>query len=122
MPAKAASSTPQRFGSVLNACDYWVPAFAGTTVCFALKSVNYISQVDAGRQMTHRPASFAQGDYLSGEIGIVTSPVMNFVGPAADGMMSKSKISVGSHSVAQAFGISTTPEMWPWHGAVPRIE
>jgi len=39
-----------------------------------------------------------------------------------DGMMSKSKISVGSHSVAQAFGTSTTPEIWPWQGAVPRIE
>ncbi len=62
------------------------------------------------------------GNYLSGDNGICTSPVMNLVGPAADGMMSKSKISVGSHSVAQAFGISTTPEMWPWHGAVPRIE
>jgi hypothetical protein len=37
-------------------------------------------------------------------------------------MMSKSKISVGSHSVAQAFGTSTTPLMCPCTGAVPRIE
>ena len=57
-----------------------------------------------------------------GEIGIWMSPVMCLIGPADDGMMSKSKISVGSHSVAQALGMSTTPEMWPWHGAVPRIE
>jgi hypothetical protein len=36
---------------------------------------------------------------------------MNLVGPSAPGMMSKSKISVGSQSVAQAFGMSTTPLM-----------
>ncbi|GJE73014.1 hypothetical protein CHKEEEPN_4576 [Methylorubrum podarium] len=36
--------------------------------------------------------------------------------------MSKSKMPVGIQSVAQAFGLSTTPEMWPWTGAVPRIE
>ena len=37
--------------------------------------------------------------------------------------MSKSKISVGSHSVAQAFGMSTMPLMWPWHrrGAEDRV-
>ena len=69
-----------------------------------------------------RPASFSRRDHLSGEIGIWMSPVMCLIGPADDGMMSKSKISVGSHSVAQALGTSTTPEMWPWHGAVPRIE
>ena len=61
-------------------------------------------------------------DYLSCDSGIWMSPLMCLIGPADDGMMSKSKISVGSHSVAQAFGTSTTPEMWPWHGAVPRIE
>ena len=61
-------------------------------------------------------------DHLSGESGIWMSPLMCLIGPADDGMMSKSKISVGSHSVAQALGTSTTPEMWPWHGAVPRIE
>ena len=32
---------------------------------------------------------------LSGDSGMSTPPVMNFVGPAAFGMMSKSKISVG---------------------------
>src|SRR5450432_317094 len=69
-----------------------------------------------------RPASVAQGIYLSCESGIWMSPLMCFTGPADDGMMSKSKISVGNHSVAHAFGTSTTPEMWPWHGAVPRIE
>ena len=77
---------------------------------------------DAGRQIRSRPASFSRRDYLSWESGIWMSPVMCLIGPADDGMMSKSKISVGSHSVAQAFGTSTTPEMWPWHGAVPRIE
>jgi len=61
-------------------------------------------------------------DYLSCESGIWMSPLICLIGPADDGMMSKSKISVGSHSVAQALGTSTTPEMWPWHGAVPRIE
>jgi len=49
-------------------------------------------------------------------------PSMNFVGPLAFGLMSKSKICVGSQSVAQAFGTSTTPLMWPCTGAVPRIE
>ena len=34
-------------------------------------------------------------------------------GPAAFGRISKSKISVGMASVQQAFGMSTTPEMWP---------
>ena len=34
----------------------------------------------------------------------------------------QSKISVGSHSVAQALGMSTTPLIWPCTGAVPRIE
>src|SRR3984957_14083127 len=61
-------------------------------------------------------------DYLSCESGIWMSPLMCLIGPADDGMMSKSKISVGNHSVAQALGTSTTPEIWPWHGAVPRIE
>src|SRR5437764_6328764 len=51
--------------------------------------------------------------YLSGDIGISTPGMTCLVGPAALGMTSKSKISVGSHSVAQAFGISTTPEMCP---------
>ena len=50
------------------------------------------------------------------------SPLMCLIGPAELGIMSKSKISVGSHSVAQALGTSTTPEMWPCTGAVPRIE
>ena len=50
-------------------------------------------------------------NYLSGEIGIWISPLMCLIGPAADGITSKSKISVGSQSVAQALGTSTTPEM-----------
>ena len=77
--------------------------------------------MDAGRQIRTVPHP-SRRDHLSGEIGIWMSPVMCLIGPADDGMMSKSKISVGSHSVAQALGTSTTPEMWPWHGAVPRIE
>jgi len=69
------------------------------------------------------PHPVARGEaYLSGEIGIWISPLICLIGPADDGITSKSKISVGSHSVAQAFGTSTTPEIWPWHGAVPRIE
>ncbi len=47
---------------------------------------------------------------------------MNLTGPAAEGRMSKSKISVGTQTVAQEFGMSTTPEKWPWTGAHPRIE
>ncbi|MNI89852.1 hypothetical protein D3C73_1473090 [compost metagenome] len=42
--------------------------------------------------------------------------------PSALGWMSMSKISVGSHKVAQALGMSTTPLMWPCTGAVPNIE
>jgi hypothetical protein len=30
-PRKREPSTPQRFGSIANACVYWIPAFAGTT-------------------------------------------------------------------------------------------
>lgn len=44
-----------------------------------------------------------------------------FTGPAALGRTSKSKICVGNQSVAQAFGMSTTPLMWPCTGAVPRM-
>lgn len=61
-------------------------------------------------------------NYLSGDSGISIPPLMCLIGPTDDGMMSKSKISVGSHSVAQAFGTSTTPEMCPCTGAVPRME
>ena len=85
-------------------------------------SVHIIATADAGRQIRTVPHPVAQGCYLSCESGIWMSPLMCLIGPADDGMMSKSKISVGSHSVAQALGTSTTPEMWPWHGAVPRIE
>ena len=60
--------------------------------------------------------------YLSGDSGRSKPPLMCLIGPAALGMMSKSKISVGRYKVAQALGISTTPEMWPCTGAVPRIE
>ena len=49
--------------------------------------------------------------FKSGDNGIETSPEMAFTGPEAFGMMSKSKISVGSQSVAKAFGMSTTPDM-----------
>lgn len=51
--------------------------------------------------------------HLSGDIGISTALITCLVGPAAHGMTSKSKMSVGSHKVAHAFGMSTTPEMWP---------
>jgi hypothetical protein len=54
--------------------------------------------------------------YVSGDIGISTPGFTCLIGPAALGITSKSKMSVGSHRVAQAFGMSTTPEMWPWHG------
>lgn len=47
----------------------------------------------------------------SGDSGMSTPFVTDAVGPFADGLMSKSKIAVGSHSVAQAFGMSTTPLM-----------
>ena len=76
---------------------------------------------NAERQIRTAPHPVA-GSYLSCESGIWMSPLMCLIGPADDGMTSKSKISVGSHNVAQALGTSTTPEIWPWHGAVPRIE
>jgi hypothetical protein len=59
--------------------------------------------------------------YLSGDIGMSTPPLICLMGPDAFGMTSNSKMSVGSHNVAQALGMSTTPEMWPCTGAVPRI-
>jgi len=60
--------------------------------------------------------------YLSCEMGIWTASLMCLVGPFAFGMTSKSKISVGNQSVAQALGTSTTPLICPWTGAVPRME
>ena len=52
----------------------------------------------------------APGAYLtSGEIGIWMLPSSILMGPAAVGLMSNSKISVGNHKVAQALGTSTTP-------------
>jgi hypothetical protein len=59
--------------------------------------------------------------HKSGDIGMSIALVMCLVGPAAFGITSKAKISVGSHSVAQALGISTTPDMCPCTGAVPRM-
>lgn len=50
-----------------------------------------------------------------------TPPPTWAIGPDAFGFMSNSKISVGSHSVAHALGISTIPLMWPSTGAVPRM-
>ena len=69
-----------------------------------------------------RRSGFSRNQTRSGDSGIWTEPSMNLVGPAALGLMSKSKICVGSHSVAQALGTSTTPLMWPCTGAVPRME
>jgi hypothetical protein len=65
---------------------------------------------------------FTTPQTLSNDNGITTEPSKNFVGPAALGLMSKSKICVGNHSVAHALGTSTTPLMWPCTGAVPRME
>ena len=60
--------------------------------------------------------------YRSGASGMSTPPLIPPLGPSAPGLMSKSKISVGSQSVAQEFGMSTTPLMCPCTGAVPKIE
>ncbi len=60
-------------------------------------------------------------DQRSGAKGTSTEPSSCFVGPSAVGIMSKSKISLGNHKVAQALGMSTTPEIWPCTGAVPKI-
>ncbi len=76
----------------------------------------YLSQADGGPD-GYRPARF----YRSGASGISIEPSRCSFGPSAFGFMSNSKMSVGSHSVAQALGISTTPEIWPCTGAVPRI-
>jgi hypothetical protein len=59
--------------------------------------------------------------YKSGASGSVTPGLTILLGPEALGRISKSKISVGKYKVAQAFGMSTTPLMCPWTGAVPRI-
>jgi hypothetical protein len=77
-----------------------------------LSSRGYLRDCGCGAADTHRPASRRAGiSYLSCESGIWMSPLICLIGPADDGMMSKSKISVGSHSVAQALGTSTTPEI-----------
>ena len=71
-----------------------------------------------GSRHAREPPRFRQ----SSDRGRSTPPAMCRIGPAAVGLMSNSKISVGSQSVAQAFGMSTTPLMCPCTGAVPRIE
>jgi hypothetical protein len=53
--------------------------------------------------------------------GHVDGAVEEFGRPVLVRQEVPSKMSVGSQSVAQAFGMSTTPEMWPCTGAVPRI-
>lgn len=55
-------------------------------------------------------------------LAISVPGVTSFSGPSAFGLISKSKISVGIQSVAQALGISTMPLICPSTGAVPRIE
>lgn len=60
-------------------------------------------------------------DHRSGASGISIEPSRYFFGPSALGIMSHSKISVGNQRVAQALGISTTPEICPCTGAVPRM-
>lgn len=69
-----------------------------------------------------RPRSRPPDSHRSCAIGISTDPSRYFVGPSAFGIISHSKMSLGSQSVAQALGISTTPEICPCTGAVPKIE
>ena len=59
--------------------------------------------------------------HRSGARGTSMEPSRCLTGPSAFGIRSHSNMSVGSQSVAQAFGMSTTPEIWPWQGAVPRM-
>ncbi len=59
--------------------------------------------------------------YRSAASGMATPPLMPPLGPSAPGLMSNSKMPVGSQRVAQEFGMSTTPLMWPCTGAVPRM-
>jgi hypothetical protein len=65
--------------------------------------------------------TFCSRRYLSGDMGMSMPPLMYVNGPSALGITSNAKMSIGNHNVAQALGISTTPEMWPCTGAVPRI-
>ena len=71
--------------------------------------------------VVERHSSMSLRVHRSGASGTSIEPSRNFVGPSAPGIRSYSKTSVGSHSVAQAFGMSTTPEICPCTGAVPRI-
>jgi hypothetical protein len=70
---------------------------------------------------SQRACGWLKRNYLSGDIGISIPPVTCFVGPSEPGITSNANMSVGNHNVAQAFGISTTPEMWPCTGAVPKM-
>src|SRR5439155_20037328 len=70
-----------------------------------------ISLLMRSRQGRRQAASaHAPCHHLSGDSGIGVPPFTCVIGPLALGMTSKSKMSVGSHSVAQALGMSTTPE------------
>src|SRR4029077_6862996 len=65
------------------------------------------TRAGTARRRTVRPRAATPPRYLSGDSGMGTPPFTCLIGPAALGITSKSKMSVGSHSVAQAFGIST---------------
>ena len=60
--------------------------------------------------------------YLSLASGTSVLPATLCCGPSTPGLRSKSKMSVGSHNVAQALGTSTTQLMWPCTGAQPSSE
>ena len=68
-----------------------------------------VRQTDhTARMNIHRPAC-----QRSAASGTEIEPSSIFFGPSAPGMTSKSNISVGNHNVAQALGMSTTPEICP---------
>lgn len=82
----------------------------------------------AGPPKRHRTArtgnripAWRNSGQTSGASGMSMPGLTPGNGPLALGLMSKSKISVGSHKVAQALGMSTTPLIWPCTGATPRM-
>lgn len=78
----------------------------------AAQRARALHRVQGPRTLDHRSFQTAVGS---------RPPLTTRTGPSFRGRMSNSKISVGSHRVHQALGMSTMELIRPSMGAVPRI-
>jgi hypothetical protein len=99
------------------------PLLVEATVFVALEFVQGHLGLQLGlAKARHRTSSAARLESLDYVTTAKSLPGgTDSVGPAALGVMSKSKISVGMAKVAHAFGMSTMPLIRPSTGAVPKM-